>query len=388
MNGSRKLRVLLVAAEVSSSLYARRLLEQWQSEKLDVEAFGIGSEDMEELGFERLGKAEELAVVGVTEVLSNFSLIRKTFYDLINAAKTRKPDVILLLDYPDFNLRLAEKLKVLGFPIVYYISPQIWAWRQKRVHQIKRLVDKVLVLFPFEESFYKEYDVPVDFVGHPLLDEVDRSQFSAEERKLRRAKLGIGDNERLLGLMPGSRRSELGHHLDVQLQAAAEVLRKQPNTRLALLAAPGLDVDQLRAKLGEYDLPIILMKDDPFNMIQLCDAMISASGTATLMVGLMEVPMVIMYRMNGLTAFLAKRLVKNKTFGLINLVLGQVVAPEFFQEEANPVTLCDAVLPLLYDEGVASKMKSELAQARYRLGDRGVTERVASALREYERVES
>ena len=168
MNGSRKLRVLLVAAEVSSSLYARRLLEQWQSEKLDVEAFGIGSEDMEELGFERLGKAEELAVVGVTEVLSNFGLIRKTFYDLINAAKTRKPDVILLLDYPDFNLRLAEKLKVLGFPIVYYISPQIWAWRQKRVHQIKRLVDKVLVLFPFEESFYKEYDVPVDFVGHPL----------------------------------------------------------------------------------------------------------------------------------------------------------------------------------------------------------------------------
>lgn len=373
--------ILIVAAEASSGLYAQRLLEHWQSRGLKVKAFGIGTRAMEALGFEILGRSEELAVVGLQEVISHWDQIKTAFHGLIHAAQTRRPKVALLLDYPDFNLRLAKKLKALGIPVVYYISPQVWAWRQRRVHLIRKVVDKMLVLFPFEVDFYQRFQVPVDFVGHPLLDELSPTLFDEKERRHQRSRYGLSENDLVLGLMPGSRHSELKHHLVTQIQVAERLHRDRPHLKVALLVAPTFSVAEVKALLPETELPLILIKDEPFPMIALVDVVLCASGTATLMVGLMQKPMVVMYKMNPLTAWFARRFVTTTAhFGLINLVLNERAVPELFQGEADVDGLAHALAPFIDQSEVRSQVIEKLKLAQTRLGNRGATVRVASAL--------
>ncbi len=373
--------ILMVAAEASSSLYARRLLEHWKSQGRSVKAFGIGSREMEALGFEILGRSEDLAVVGIQEVMAHWGDIKGAFHRLVDAAKVRKPKVALLLDYPDFNLRLAKKLKALGIKVVYYISPQVWAWRQGRVKLIRKVVDKMLVVFPFETEFYEKNQVPVEFVGHPLLDEIHSELTDEKLRSNARARYGIGPQDILLGLMPGSRNSELKHHLEVQISCAKELVKDDPNLKIALLVAPNFSKEQIKAQLPQIDFPLILIQDEPFHMISLADVILCASGTATLMVGLMDRPMVIMYRMNALSAFLAKAFVKSTAhFGLINLVLGERVVPELFQEQASVSELVRHLKPLLKDANLRKEISKQLDRAKTRLGNRGATVRVAKSL--------
>lgn len=381
-NASRK--ILIVAAETSSSLYAQRLLEHWRAQGVAVEAFGIGSRDMEKLGFECLGRSEELAVVGIQEVLSHWGIIKKAFHDLLDAVAVRRPDVVLLLDYPDFNLRLAKKIKKLGVPVVYYISPQIWAWRQGRVHLIRRIINKMLVLFPFEVDFYSRYDVRAEFVGHPLLDELSGRYENPKERLIQRQRFGIADDDVLVGLMPGSRRSEIKHHLNVQIETARKLADQYPKAKFALLVAPNFSKEELQSQLDGLDFPFILIKAEPFEMINMTDVVLCASGTATLMVGLMKKPMVVMYKMSGFTAFLARRFVTSTAhFGLINLVIGRRVVPEVFQEDANADKMAELLKPWMESAEKRQATAEELAEARHRLGDKGATVRVAEALEEY-----
>lgn len=379
---SRK--VLIVAAEASSCLYAQRLLQHWKKHNISIEAFGIGDQTMADEGFECLARAEDLAVVGLQEVLSHWPVIKKAFYDLLRAAEERRPQVVLLLDYPGFNLRFAKKLKGLGIPVVYYISPQVWAWRTGRVKTIKEYIDKMLVVFPFEVDFYKTHGMDVEFVGHPLLDELDPKHFDASARTLHRAKYGIGPDDVVLALMPGSRHSEIGHHLRTQLDAAGELHRRHPNLKVALFVAPNFSKEKAQAWLADLNFPLMLIKDEPFSMIDLADVVLCASGTATLMVGLLEKPMVIMYKMNRLTAFLAKRFVRHTNhFGLINLVLNERVVPELFQEQAEASQLVAALETLITDREKRRTIARNLRSAKDRLGASGATERVAAALESY-----
>lgn len=380
----RTRKILIVAAEASSCLYAQRLLQHWKKHNISVEAFGIGDRAMESEGFECLGRAEELAVVGFSEIISHWGVIKKAFYDNLEAAKTRRPDMVLLLDYPGFNLRFAKRIKALGIPVIYYISPQVWAWKTGRVKVIREVVDKMLVVFPFEVDFYAKFNMKVDFVGHPLLDELNPDHFDAQRRQQKRARYGIQTDDLLLALMPGSRVSEIKHHLNVQLGAARELLKKHPNLKVALFVAPNFDKEQMQDWLSELEFPLILIKDEPFSMIDLADVILCASGTATLMVGLLEKPMVIMYRMNALSAFLAKRFVKStKYFGLINLVLDQLAVREVFQEEADVAHLVRELEPLISDPQKRIEQQERLRPAKDRLGNKGATERVAQALEEY-----
>ena len=205
--------VLFVAAEASSVTYAQRILETWKKQGRNIHAFGVGSQDMENIGFERLGKSEEMAVVGAAEIISAYSHLKSVFDSLVAEAEKRRPKVAIVMDYPEFHLMLAKKLHALGIPVVYYISPQVWAWRKGRVKTIKKYCKKVFVLFPFEVPFYEEHGVPCEFVGHPLLDEMDdRLLNDPAYLKTHRNQCGIGDNELVLGLMPGSRRLELKQH--------------------------------------------------------------------------------------------------------------------------------------------------------------------------------
>ncbi|MCM2282535.1 MAG: lipid-A-disaccharide synthase [Bdellovibrionaceae bacterium] len=380
--------VLIVAAEASSSLYAQRLLETWRASGTPVRAFGIGSDAMESLGFERLGRSEDLAVVGLQEVLAHFSDIWKVFHRLVDEAAVRKPKFALLLDYPDFNFRLAKRLKDLDIPVVYYISPQLWAWRKGRIKLVRKYIDRMLVLFPFEKGFYEKHGVQVDFVGHPALDEIADSLFDEKKLRERRQRFNLGPQDLVLALMPGSRRSEIKHHLQTQLEAARLVLAEAPHVKVALFVAPSLDRDELRARLGDVGFPIQLVQEPPMEMISLADVVLVASGTATLMVGMLEKPMVIMYRMNPISAFLAKRLVKETPFfGMVNLIMGREVVPERFQEAANPTKLAEELLQLIRDPSRRARVREDLKTMRERLGARGATEKVATILSRYFRPE-
>lgn len=374
---------MIVAAEASSSLFAQRLLEHWKKEKKDIKAFGVGSDAMEALGFERLGKSEEMAVVGIMEVIEHYPKLKAVFNSLVEAAKTRRPDVVVVLDYPDFNLMLAKKMHALGIPVVYYISPQVWAWRKKRVNKIKKYCKKVLVLFPFEVDFYKEKQVPCEFVGHPLLDEMDDKYFTEEYRKNHRHRYGIKDDEFVIGLMPGSRRSELNQHMQIQLDVAKKIHDTYEKIKILILVAPSFSKEQVQEKLDNVQFPFILLKDDPFEMIHLADYILVASGTATLQVGLLHKPMVIMYRVKWLTGVIASWIVGKMMFGLVNLVLGRMVVPEVKQEQANVDNLFSLMRRYLDDPEHTNKVRHDLSQVQSKLGDKGATKRVALALEEY-----
>lgn len=376
--------ILVVAAEASSALYARRLLEHWQRQERRIKAFGVGSREMEALGFEILGRSEDMAVVGLIEVLRHYRDIKAVFRKLVQEAARRRPRLILLLDYPDFNLRLARALKPLGIPIIYYISPQVWAWRKSRIRTIKRLVDKMLCVLPFEKEFYRQHAVDVEFVGHPLIDEIDPALFDPGERARLRARYGLTPAERVVALMPGSRTSEIRHHLPTQLQAAQILHRRYPALKFALLVAPTLDLEQMKALAPEPAFPLLFLKDDPLEMVSLADLVLCASGTATLVVGLMHKPMVIMYRMNPLSARIAKWAVKGTAhFGLVNLILARRVVPELFQEQASPAALAQELARYLDDESYFKRIESELTTIQARLGAGGTTRRVAEILEAY-----
>ncbi len=376
--------VLLVAAEASSARFAQRLLEHWKTENADVQAFGVGSDAMEALGFERIGKSEEMAVVGIVEIIEHYGKLRDVFHNLVAEAEKRRPKVAIIMDYPDFNLMLAKKLKALGIPVVYYITPQVWAWRKGRVHTIKKYCDQVFVLFPFEASFFELAGVPCTFVGHPLLDELDPKYWDAGYLKLHRQRYGIQDDETVIGLMPGSRRGEIKNHLDMQIETARRLYKKYPKIRVLLMCAPTVDKEKLLEKLQDVRFPYMLLKIEPFEMIHLADYILAASGTATLMVGLLEKPMVMMYKVNTFTYALAKTLVRGiKHYGIVNLIAGREIVPECIQFDANPDKLTKEMSRFLEEPGYADQMKKDLRQIRTQLGEKGATKRVAEALKVY-----
>jgi lipid-A-disaccharide synthase len=375
---------MVIAAEASSAHYALKLMQHWKSEKKDFHFFGVGSNEMESLGFERFGKSEEMAVVGVAEIVAHYSELRSIFNKLVKEAIKRKPKVLILMDYPDFNLMLAKKLHGHGINVIYYISPQVWAWRTSRVKKIKKYCQKVLLLFPFEVDFYKNYDVPYEFVGHPLLDELNPDFLDETKIQYQKEKYGIKKNEKLLALMPGSRRGELDRHLHLQLEVAKRLLKKHPHLRLAILVAPTISRENMLERLEDFRSPYILLRDDPYKMISLADYVLVASGTATLMVGLLQKPMVIMYNVKALTAFIVRLFARHvKYFGLVNLIMGDEVVPERLQEKSNPDELFDMLDRYISDEVYMNSVTKKLKTLPAFLGEKGATARVAKSVESF-----
>ncbi len=379
-----KPQIMMIAAEASSAHYALKLIQHWKNEKKDFSYFGVGSKDMEAEGFERLGRSEDMAVVGIAEIIEHYSDLKAVFNRLVEEALKRRPQVVVLMDYPDFNLMLAKKLSAAGLNVVYYISPQVWAWRKGRIAKIKKYCKKVYLLFPFEEDFYKQSDVPYEFVGHPLLDELNPDLTNPIKIGFNRERYGIKAHEKILALMPGSRQGELHQHFAIQLETARMLMKKHDNLRVAILVAPSVSKENILQRLEDFRSPYLLLQDDPYKMISLADYVLVASGTATLMVGLLFKPMVIMYRLNALTAFIARRLIKGvRYFGLVNLIMGKEVVPERMQEQANPQTLFELIDRYITDEKYAQQVIEKLRQLPHRLGEKGATARVARSIENY-----
>jgi lipid-A-disaccharide synthase len=372
--------LLVVAGEASGDLHGARLLAELRRLLPGLGAFGLGGGELRAAGLEAVADSSEVAVVGVFEVLKVLPRVREVFAALLTEVDRRRPRAAVLIDFPDFNLRLARQLKRRGIPVIYYVSPQVWAWRRGRVRTIARRVDQMLVLFPFEVELYRRAGVPVVHVGHPLVDEVpllasawDRAPAPGEPLRL--------------ALLPGSRRGEIEALLPVMLAAAARLAAELP-IAVSVIRAPAIPEGVVAAHLAAFaagtgrgvgagGLAVRVVSEERFAAIADSHLALCASGTATLEVGLLGTPMVVLYRLASWTYLLARLLVRLPNFALVNLVLGREVVPELLQGEAEPERIAAEALRLLADPEARGRLRAGLAELRPRLGEGGASARAA-----------
>ncbi len=351
----------MVAGEASGDMHAAALVRRLKQRDPAIRVTGIGGKALREAGMEITVDAARLAVVGIIEVITHWREIKGALEAMRRVLREEKPDLLVLVDYAEFNLKLAQTAKECGVPVLFYISPQVWAWRQKRVEKIRARVDMMAVVFPFEAEFYRQHDVPVRFVGHPLLHAIPPQAREAN---------GPAEGIRTIGLFPGSRRSEIRRLLPAIL-GAAEILRRQrPALRFVLPVASTLDADDLREAAGG-GLPdwIRLMDGKAREAIAASDVVITASGTATLEIALYGKPMVIVYRVAALTYAIVSRLLKIDHIGLCNIVAGERVVPELLQKDASPAGIAAEISRFLDDEAYYEATRNKLRTIRDQLGE-------------------
>jgi lipid-A-disaccharide synthase len=314
-------------------------------------------------------------VVGLSEVFSHLGDIRAAQRVLGQRLAGDRPDLLILIDLPDFHLMLARKAKKLGIPVFYYISPQVWAWRSGRVKTIKRLVDRMAVIMPFEKSFYQQRGMDVNFVGHPLLDVV----MAKSSRQVFLAEHGIKiAGQKFVGLLPGSRKKEVAVMLPIFIEAARIMVKKSGRTTFLLPVAPSLtDADLVDCGLENCGLDIRLIRDDRYDLMAACDAVVAASGTVTLELAILQVPMVVAYLVSPISYFLGRRFIKVDYASLVNLIAGREVVTELLQDKATPGNISDELLRLLVDPEACALMKQELAGVVKSLGKPGASQRAA-----------
>jgi lipid-A-disaccharide synthase len=356
--------VMLVAGEASGDEHAAKLVKSLRMLNPDVRFIGMGGKKMRAAGVELLVDSTKLAVVGLIEILAHYREIRSAFHQIQAAVRDRPPDLLILVDYPGFNLRLAATAKKAGVKVLYYISPQVWAWRPGRVKTIAKRVDMMAVILPFEVSIYDDANVPVRFTGHPLLDEVKPSM--TREQSLETFQLE--PKHKILGLFPGSRQSEIKRLMPVILDSARILTKRFPDLLLVLPIAPGLEQKDFRPWLDQDPLPIIFTQHAIYDVIQICDAIITASGTATLQIALLGTPMAIIYKISPITYWIARILVNVKHVGLANIVAQSPTVREFIQHKARPDLIADEITRLLTDSSYATQMRRRLLEVRDRLG--------------------
>lgn len=367
-------RALIVTGEASGDLHGAKLIQAALELDLNLKFFGVGGKRMAAAGCEILIPAEDLAVMGVVEVLARFAVIRKAFRSLTKILQgEERPDLVILIDYPGFNLRLAKVAKAAGVPVLYYISPKVWAWRKGRIHTIAERVDTLAVIFPFEPEIYQGLGLNVEYVGNPLLDE----QGSSCDRGAYLHRHGLDPTRPVVGLFPGSRQNELKYIFATLVESAARLRQARPELQFLLPVAPSLSKAELQQRLSGSNLPVVLVEDNIYDTAAACDAIISVSGTVTLQIALAGTPMVIIYKAAPLSYAIGKRLVRIEHFGLPNIVAGRGIVRELLQDGANPEAISSEILRLLEDQSYNRDQRKGLESVRQRMGTPGCSARVA-----------
>jgi lipid-A-disaccharide synthase len=365
--------LLLSAGEASGDMYAAQLANALQT-RMDVQLFGMGGPHMQAAGVEIITHYEEVAVVGITEIVKHLPSLLKAMERIVSEAEKRGPALAILTDFPGFHLRLARKLQPKGIRNVYYICPQFWAWRPWRVNLIRRRFEKALCIFPFEEEFFTKAGVNTEFIGHPLVGTVrttkDRKQFCEMH--------ALSASGHIVTVLPGSRSAELAHHLPVLQEACVRIHGKMP-IQLVVAAANAKDVSLLRRGWPQGLKPCVV-EGETYNVLGAADASIVSSGTATVEAALLDAPMVVVYRVSPLTATLAKPLVRTPYFAMVNLIAEKKIVPELVQDDFTPDRVAGEVLQLLQDPNARRTMRTGLAEVRKRLGPPGAVDRAADSI--------
>ena len=364
-------RIFMIAGEASGDLHGANLVKALKEKKRNIVFFGIGGKAMQDAGVKILVDAATLSVVGITEVFSKLPGILSGMAAAKTFLKNSRPDLLILIDFPDFNLRIAAVAKKLNIPVLFYISPQIWAWRSGRVTKIGRLVDHVAVILPFEASFYSKHHIPVTFVGHPLLDEF-RDPLPSAAPPLQE------DSPLVIGLLPGSRESEIFRLLPVMLQAA-KILSAQMNIRFVVSMAPGAPHDAIKALCTPFQNELCLEIDSngARSVFAKTHLVVAASGTVTLEAAIAGMPVIIIYKVSPLSYRLGKALIKVKHIGLVNLIAEREIVPELIQDRASPELIAETVLKLVNTPSALNTIRHAFADVRNRLGGPGASSRVA-----------
>lgn len=365
--------MVIVAGEASGDLHGANLVNAMRALNPNVSFVGIGGPKMKSQGVETLVGASEIAVVGLSEVTRKVGSIARGYFGLKRILEKLKPSLVILIDFPEFNLHLASKAKRQGIPVMYYISPQVWAWRPGRVKKISALVDRMVCILPFEKEFYEKRGMRVDYVGHPLCD-LDIPEVNPKEVL---EELGLSSNYPILGLLPGSRDHEVETLLPEMLGAVNLLRDRYPSLGCILPLAPTIKRDKVENLLRSAPARISVAQSNIYRLLRCCHCAVVASGTATLEAAIMGVPMVVAYKVSPITFFLAKRVVKVRHICLVNLVAGFEVVPELIQGEVTPENIFAHLINMLEDEKIKNKMKKDLEGVKRKLGKGGASQMAA-----------
>ena len=372
---------MISCGEPSGDLYAGALAVEIRRRQPDAAIFGLGGQRLMAGVGELLADYRGLSVTGLVEALRVLPRSVAALNRLVSAAKTEKPQALVAIDFPDFNFRLAAAVKRLGIPVVYYISPQLWAWRRNRMHDIKRIADRVLVIFPFEEQIYRDAGVPVQFVGHPLVD-LARAQ---EPKDAFLRELALDRTRPVVALLPGSRPNEVSRLLPVMRDAARQIAARLPGVQFVIARAPSLD-DRLFSTVrwnGTDPVEVLARTDD---VLAISDVVITASGTATVQAALHGRPMVVVYRLSPVTYKLGRRFLLVDDVAMVNLIAGRRIVPELILDECTPDRIAVETVQLLTDRARSDRMRADLADVRSKLGTPGASGRAADAVLEVVRL--
>ncbi|HLA68553.1 MAG TPA: lipid-A-disaccharide synthase [Bacteroidota bacterium] len=363
-------KVMIIAGEASGDLHGAGVVRELRKLNPKMDVFGVGGDKMKQEGMNLIYHIRELGFMGFVEVIKHLPFIKVMEHTLEQIVKFKKPEVLVLIDYPGFNLRFARRVRKYGLKIVYYVSPQVWAWHRSRVKKMRGLVDSMLVVFPFEVDFYKEENIPVEFVGHPLLEVLD----AGLTRKNFCKRYGIDPSRKILGLIPGSRRQEIEKIFPVMLQAARKVAAEE-KMEIAVAVAPTLEESFFRT-LFNLD-GVRLVKGATYDVMSHSHFAFVTSGTATLETACFGTPMFVLYRTSWLTYCIGRLLIRVRNIGLVNIIAGKTIVPEFIQHRVAVGTLVQEAMQTLRNEERLRAMRAELSLLRKKLGSAGASKRVA-----------
>jgi lipid-A-disaccharide synthase len=371
-------KIFIIAGEASGDMHGAHLAEEIKSMDGSIKMYGLGGEKMQKAGVEILYNLVDFAVVGFIEVLKHYGEFKKIFYSLLDRIEKERPEAVVLIDYPGFNLRLAKKLKQKNIKVIYYISPQIWAWGKGRIRLIKRCISKMIVILKFEEQLYKRYGVDVTFIGHPLLDAVRPNMSRRDFMKT----CNLSENLKTVALLPGSREKEVERILPVSIKTAEIISQKLKDVQFIILRAPTVKQKIFDECLKKTNLHIKIIKDKSYDGINASDLVIAASGTVTLETAILNRPLIILYKLSFPTWLMIRCLLRIRDVGLVNIVARKLIMPEFIQFKAIPSRIAHQAIDMLTNKQRIAKMNRDLQELRELLGSTGASRRAAKIVLE------
>ena len=365
--------ILFSAGESSGDQHAANMFLELKRHQPDIKGVGMGGAKMAQAGIDVRYDSSGIAVIGVVEVIRHYGEIRRALKLMQHIVLTERPDLLVCVDYKEFNLKLARFAKRHGIKVLFYVSPQVWAWRPGRVKTYGKAIDMMAVIFPFETAYYDAENVPVRYVGHPSVDKVHPQHSKADDM----AHFGLDEKKPLVGLLPGSRANEIKRMLPVMLAAAEKLQAGLPDIQFILPQADSISDNLLEAYMHQSSIKITVIKNQPYDVIQCCDVVMTTSGTATLEIALLTVPMVITYKLSPVTYWLGRWLVNTPFIGLPNIVLGKGIVKELIQHEATADNLAAEVMRILTDKAYAEEMRANLNLVKEQLGQGGGSKNMA-----------